>query len=123
VSADERDAEIVFWQPMSQRQSRRRAIMASTKKNGEFADRKTFRSSSASRRNITLQLEVSTPEPLLSFEGTSFLEAGLVLIFLSSLAIVFPNTDLSDRVDPPLSFIRRRLDPFGSIRLGALRQC
>jgi hypothetical protein len=44
------------------------------------------------------------------------------LIFLSSLAIVVPNTDLSDRVDPPLSFIRRQLDPFASIRLGALRQ-
>ena len=28
--ADERDAEIVFWQLMSQRRSRRRAIMAST---------------------------------------------------------------------------------------------
>jgi hypothetical protein len=40
----------------------------------------------------------------LSFEGTSFFEAGLVLIFLSSLDIVFPNADLSDRVDPPLSF-------------------
>jgi hypothetical protein len=50
------------------------------------------------------------------------LEAGLVLIFLSSLAIVVPNTDLSDRVDPPLSFIRRQLDPFGSIRLGTLQQ-
>jgi hypothetical protein len=48
-------------------------------------------------------------------------EAGLVFIFLSSLAIVFPNADLSDRVDP-LSFIRRRLEPFGSIRLGALQR-
>jgi hypothetical protein len=27
------------------------------------------------------------------------------LIFLSSLAIVFPNADLSDRVDSPLNFI------------------
>ena len=31
---------------------------------------------------------------LLSFEGTSFLLAGSVLIFLSSLVIVFPNPDL-----------------------------
>jgi hypothetical protein len=66
--------------------------------------------------------DVPTPESLLSFEGASFLEAGLVLIFLSSLAIAFPNADLSDRVDPSLSFIRRRLDPFGSIRLGALKR-
>jgi hypothetical protein len=40
----------------------------------------------------------------LSFEGASFLEAGLVLIFLSSLAIAFPNADLSDRVDPSTEF-------------------
>jgi hypothetical protein len=32
------------------------------------------------------------------------LEAGLVLIFLSSLAIAFPNADLSDRVDPSTEF-------------------
>jgi hypothetical protein len=60
-------------------------------------------------------LDVSTPEVLLSFERTSFLGVGLVLIFLSSLVIVFPNADLSDRVDPPLSFIRRRLVSFGLI--------
>jgi hypothetical protein len=33
------------------------------------------------------------------FGGSSFFEAGLVLIFLSSLAIIFPNADLSDQVD------------------------
>jgi hypothetical protein len=38
-------------------------------------------------------LDVSTAV-LLSFEGTSFLLAGSVLIFLSSLVIVFPNPDL-----------------------------
>ena len=63
-----------------------------------------------SRRVRRQQSYASTPEALLSFGGTSFLGAELVLIFLSSLAIVFPNADLSDRVDSPLNFIRRRLE-------------
>ena len=40
-------------------------------------------------------LDVSTTV-FLSFEGTSFLLAGSVLIFLSSLVIVLPNPDLTE---------------------------
>jgi hypothetical protein len=52
-------------------------------------------------------VDVSTPDALLSVEGTSFLGAGLVLIFLSSVDIVFPNADWFHQVDPLLKFIRR----------------
>src|SRR4029434_755116 len=36
------------------------------------------------------------------FTAVSFLGAGLVLVFLSSLAIVFPNADLSEQDELPL---------------------
>jgi hypothetical protein len=36
--------------------------------------------------------------------GASFSGAELVLIFLSSLAIIFPDADLSDQVELPLRF-------------------
>jgi hypothetical protein len=36
---------------------------------------------------------------LLFSGGASFSEAELVLIFLSSLAIIFPDADLSDQVE------------------------
>jgi hypothetical protein len=45
------------------------------------------------------------PEVLLFSIGTSFLEAGLVSVFLSSLAIIFPNAHLLDQVDLPPIFI------------------
>jgi hypothetical protein len=38
------------------------------------------------------------------FAAASFFGAGLVFVFLSSLAIVFPNADLSDQVELPLKF-------------------
>jgi hypothetical protein len=36
------------------------------------------------------------------FTAVSFFGAGLVLVFLSSLAIVFPNADLSEQDEVPL---------------------
>jgi len=47
--------------------------------------------------------DVSASEVLLLFGGVSFFEVELVLIFWSSLAIVFPNADLSDHFARELS--------------------
>jgi hypothetical protein len=41
--------------------------------------------------------------------GASFFEAELVLILLSSLAIISPNADLPDQIDPPLNFHAARI--------------
>jgi hypothetical protein len=49
-------------------------------------------------------LDGLAPEGLLFSIEASFFEAELVLIFLSSLAIVFPNADLPNQIDPPLNF-------------------
>jgi hypothetical protein len=41
------------------------------------------------------------------------LGAGLVLIFLSSLAIIFPNADLADQFDPLTDSHPLAIEPFG----------
>jgi hypothetical protein len=54
-------------------------------------------------------LDGLAPEGLFFSTAASFFEADLVLIFLSSLAIIFPNADLPDQIDPPLNFMLLRI--------------
>jgi hypothetical protein len=49
-------------------------------------------------------LDGLTPEVLLFSTAASFFGAELVLIFLLSLAIIFPNADLPHQIDLPLNF-------------------
>jgi hypothetical protein len=49
-------------------------------------------------------LDGLAPEELLFSAAVSFFEAELVLSFLSSLAIILPNSDSPDQIDLPLNF-------------------
>jgi hypothetical protein len=49
-------------------------------------------------------LDGSAPEVLFFSGGASVFGERLVLIFLSSLAIILPDADLADQFDPPPNF-------------------